>query len=190
MFASETWRNWSLNAHQLLHHLTQSSVCEPSRMGSRWCIYKILACFHTIWKLNGKTHGGRKNCSNTTYIPRAISVKRKYLPALSNEDSLLSSHLSGFGNRKPGGGGPEGVAYARRVLVENAARELEGDASGRTALENLAAGRLRVTSMVKGFGDVIMWLLVARWSKRGGIEVWKSRSRCRAWTNASKMIGW
>jgi hypothetical protein len=88
---------------------------------------------------------------------------------------LLSSHLSGFGNRKPGGGGPEGVAYARRVLVENAARELEGGANVRTALESLAVGRRRATSIVKGFADAIVWFLVAKWLKRGGIEVWKSK---------------
>jgi hypothetical protein len=144
------------------------------------------------WKLNDKTYGGRKNCSNTTYIPRAISVKRKYLPALSNEDSLLSSHLSGLGNRKPGGGGPEGVAYARRVLVENAARGLEEGASGRTAFESLAVGWIRATSIFKGFADAIMGLLVAKSLKRGGLEleVLRSRCRCRTPTNAFMVIGW
>jgi len=161
----------------------------PSQMGSRWCIYNVSACFPPQWELNGKTHGGRKNCSSTTYIPRAISVKRKYLPALSNEDSLLSSHLSGFGNRKPGGGGPEGVAYVRIELVDNAASGIEEHASGRIALESLAVWRLRATSIVKGFADAIVWLLVARWLKRGGIEVWKSKRRCRAWTNAFTVIG-
>ena len=102
------------------------------------------------------------------------------MPALSNEDSLLSSHRSGLGNRKPGGGGPEGVAYARRVLVENAASGLEEHANGRTALESLAVGRLRATSIVKGFADAIVWLLVARWLMRGGIEVQKSKRRSRA----------
>jgi hypothetical protein len=158
-------------------------------MGSKWCIYNVLARWLPQQELNGKTHGGRKNCSSTTYIPRAISVRRKYLPALSNEDSLLSSHRSGFGNRKPGGGGPEGVAYARSMLVENAASGLEEHANGRIALENLAVGRLRATSIVKGFADAIVWLLVARWLKRGGIEVWKSKCRCQAWTNAFTMIG-
>lgn len=131
------------------------------------------------WNLNGKTYGGLKYCSNTTYIPRAISVKRKYLPALSKEDSLLSSHLSGFGNRKPGGGGPEGVAYARKILVENAARGLEG-ASGRTAFESLTVGRFRATSIVKGFADAMVKLLVANSLKRGGLEVLNANCRCRA----------
>lgn len=79
------------------------------------------------------TYGGLKNCSNTTYIPRNISVNRKYLPALSKEDSLLSSQRSLVGNLKPCGGGPAGVA-AREALEEKAAtgvrgydRELKGD---------------------------------------------------------------
>ena len=90
------------------------------------------------------------------------------MPALSNADSLLSSHLSGFGNRNPGGGGPEGVAYARRVVGENTARGLVVGVKGRTALESLAVGRLRAMSIVKGFADAMMWLLVARFLWRGG----------------------
>jgi hypothetical protein len=101
---------------------------------------------------------------------------RKYFPALSNEDSLLSFHLSGFGNRKPGGGGPEGVAYARRVLVEKAGKGLEEAARGRTALESLVAGRLRTTNIVKGFADAIVWLLVARWLKK-----WTQSLETGAW---------
>ncbi len=66
------------------------------------------------------TCGGRKNCSSTTYIPRIISVRRKYLPALSSEVSLLSSHRSFRGRRKPSGGGPAGVA-AREAEEEKAA---------------------------------------------------------------------
>lgn len=83
------------------------------------------------------------------------------MPALSNEDSLLSSHLSGFGRRKPAGGGPEGVA-ARRPVVENAAKELVPGVNGRMELESLAVGRLRATSMVKGFADAIVRSLVAK----------------------------
>ena len=66
------------------------------------------------------TYGGLKNCSSTTYIPLAISVKRKYLPALSNELSFDSSHRGCLGSLKPGVGGPEGVAD-RVVDVENVA---------------------------------------------------------------------
>jgi hypothetical protein len=110
---------------------------------------------------NGCTHGGLKYCSNTTYIPRIISPKRKYFPALSNEDSLPSSHLSGLFIRKPAGGGPKGVA-ARKPVVENDARALVECMKGRTGLKSLDVGRLRATSMVKGFADAMMWVLVAK----------------------------
>lgn len=63
-------------------------------------------------------YGGRKNCSSTTYMPRSISVRRKYLPALSREDSLPSSQRSFRASRKPWGGGPAGVAARRDVLVK------------------------------------------------------------------------
>jgi hypothetical protein len=116
-----------------------------------------------------RTHGGLKNCSSTTYIPRAISVNRKYFPALSSDDSLLSSHLSGFGNRKPGGGGPEGVAFARR-LVENAARGLVVGENDRKGPESRVVGRLRATSIVKGFADAMMWWLVAIVDCRGVVS--------------------
>ncbi len=75
-------------------------------------VYRV-ACHTVRWGRyagTGTTHGGRKNCSSTTYIPRIISVRRKYLPALSKELSLLSSHRSFRGRRKPCGGGPAGVA--------------------------------------------------------------------------------
>jgi hypothetical protein len=57
-------------------------------------------------------------------MPLNISVKRKYLPALSSELSLPSSHRSFRGNRKPAGGGPAGVAE-REEDVENVAAEGE-----------------------------------------------------------------
>lgn len=46
-------------------------------------------------------------------------MSKKYLPARSNAPSP-SSHFFGDGNRKPGGGGPEGVA-ARGIVVEKKA---------------------------------------------------------------------
>jgi hypothetical protein len=52
-------------------------------------------------------------------MPRNISTSKKYLPARSNELSP-SSHRFGRDNRKPGGGGPAGVA-ARRIVVEKKA---------------------------------------------------------------------
>ena len=73
------------------------------------------------------TYGGLKNCSKTTYIPLIISVKRKYLPALSKELSLASSHRSFRGSLNPVGGGPRGVAE-RNADVEKAAGEIGDDA--------------------------------------------------------------
>ena len=71
--------------------------------------------------VSGVSYGGRKNCSRTTYIPLNISVMRKYLPALSKELSLLSSHRSFRGNRKPAGGGPAGVAERKADVEKTAA---------------------------------------------------------------------
>lgn len=90
------------------------------------------------------TYGGRKNCSSDTYMPRNISMSKKYLPARSNAPSP-SSHRFGLGNRKPGGGGPAGVAARGRVVEKKAT--VAGD--GRRADANcgdrsrVAAGRVR-----------------------------------------------
>lgn len=61
--------------------------------------------FDGVW-----THGGLKYCSSATYMPRNISVMRKNRPARSSVDSDSSSHRFDLGNRKPDGGGPDGVA--------------------------------------------------------------------------------
>jgi len=45
--------------------------------------------------------------------------------------------------------------------------ELVEDVNGRMELESLAVGRLRATSIVRGFADAIVWLLVALWYDRG-----------------------
>jgi hypothetical protein len=66
-----------------------------------------------------RTYGGLKNCSSDTYMPRNISMSKKYLPALSSEDSP-SSHFFGGGNRNPGGGGPAGVAARGNVVLKKA----------------------------------------------------------------------
>lgn len=63
------------------------------------------------------------------------------------------------------------MAYVRNVPLENAARRLEEGANGRAAFESLAAWRPRATSIVKGFADAIVWLLVAKSLERGGLEV-------------------
>ena len=51
---------------------------------------------------------------------------------------------------------------ARKPVVENAARAPVEGVKGRTELESLVIGRLRATTMVKGFADAMMWLLVAK----------------------------
>lgn len=80
------------------------------------------------------------------------------MPALSSEDSLASSHRSGLGSRKPAGGGPEGVACRRDVVENAAARPVVACPSGRRAADSVAAGRLRATSIVKGFADaIVLW---------------------------------
>jgi hypothetical protein len=58
------------------------------------------------------------------------------------------------------------VAYARRAVVEKAARDVDWAGEKlRTELIRLAVGRLRATSIVKGFVDAIVML--AR-----GVEGW------------------
>lgn len=65
------------------------------------------------------TYGGLKNCSSDTYMPRNISMSKKYLPALSRAESP-SSHFFWRGNRNPGGGGPAGVAARGKVVLKKA----------------------------------------------------------------------
>lgn len=98
-------------------------------------------------------YGGRKNCSSTTYMPRAISVRRKYLPALSREDSLPSSQRSFRGSRNPWGGGPAGVAPRREVLVKVADGIFVRAA--RKAVRGMELGRTRV-NMIRERADAIV----------------------------------
>ena len=90
-------------------------------------------------------YGGRKNCSSTTYMPRTISARRKYLPALSREDSWPSSQRFSRGSRKPLGGGPAGVAARREVLVKVA----DGIAvrMARKVVKGLEIGRARKSAV-------------------------------------------
>ena len=78
-------------------------------------------------------------------MPRAISVRRKYLPALSIEDSWPSSHRFTVGRRNPCGGGPAGVA-ARRVEVVKVA---DGDVlrAARTLVRGETVGRARASAV-------------------------------------------
>lgn len=59
------------------------------------------SCLHCRSNGRRRTYGGRKNCSRSTYIPLAISVRRKYLPAASQMLSLFSFHFRGVGSLKP-----------------------------------------------------------------------------------------
>jgi len=102
------------------------------------------------------TYGGLKYCSSDTYMPRNISKSKKYLPARSNALSP-SSQRWGLGNRKPGGGGPAGVAARVRVAEKKATvagvgRRTDATCDGR---RRVAAGRLRA-SIVNGFVLAIM----------------------------------
>lgn len=58
--------------------------------------------------------------------------------------------------------------YAARGLVD-------GAAIVRIELVSRAVGRLRATSIVRGFADAIVWLLVAVLLLRGGI--WRSQMK-------------
>jgi hypothetical protein len=101
--------------------------------------------------VNGRaTHGGRKNCSNATYMPRNISSRRKYLPARSKTLSP-SSHFFCRGNRNPGGGGPAGVAALGEVVEKNTA--VAGDGN-RAVLRSAVLGRPRA-SIINGLALAI-----------------------------------
>ena len=119
------------------------------------------------------TYGGLKNCSKTTYIPRNISVNRKYLPALSKEVSLRSSQRSVAGNRKPRGGGPAGVAL-RAVLEEKAATWVRGyDRELRGVLASVPEGRRSARIAVEAFREAILrFNLLAREAGSTKVPMW------------------
>lgn len=79
-------------------------------------------------------------------MPRNISTSKKYLPARSNAPSP-SSHFLGGGNRKPGGGGPAGVAARGKVVEKSATVAGEGrrPAAKAAGLKSVAAGRVRAS---------------------------------------------
>ena len=77
-------------------------------------------------------------------MPRIISVRRKYLPALSRDDSALSSHRFTRGRRKPEGGGPAGVAAKREEVVKVADGHVLWAA--RTLARDEEAGRARASA--------------------------------------------
>ena len=78
-------------------------------------------------------------------MPRSISVRRKYLPALSRDDSALSSHRFTRGRRKPEGGGPAGVAAKRDEVAKVADGHVLRAARTPARVEDV--GRARVSAV-------------------------------------------
>jgi hypothetical protein len=100
-------------------------------------------------------------------MPRNISKSKKYLPARSNEPSP-SSHRFGRGSRKPGGGGPAGVAARRKVEEKKATVAGEGrraDANCEDLSSVVAEGPR--ASIINGF----VLAIVGAESERGGCVV-------------------
>jgi len=89
-------------------------------------------------------------------------MSKKYLPARSNAPSP-SSHCFGFGNRKPGGGGPAGVAARASVVEKKATVAGEGRRPDAKCGDrsSVAAGRLRA-NIVNGFALAIVCVVTAR----------------------------
>lgn len=88
-------------------------------------------------------------------MPRAISVRRKYLPALSIALSLPSSQRSLRGRRKPWGGGPAGVAARREDEVNVAAGDVVR-AEQSAAVRGVNVGRVARASTVSERVDAMM----------------------------------
>jgi len=97
-------------------------------------------------------------------------MSKKYLPARSNAPSP-SSHRLGLGNRKPGGGGPAGVAARDRVVEKKATVAGEGRRPDANCGDrrSVAAGRLRA-NIVNGFALAIVSVVesLAGWGVAGG----------------------
>jgi hypothetical protein len=103
-------------------------------------------------------------------MPRNISTSKKYLPARSNALSP-SSHFLGGGNRKPGGGGPAGVAARAKVVEKRATVAGEGKRPAAKAEGRSSVGAKRVrASMVNGR---VLAIVCVGWSRRWGL------SRCK-----------
>lgn len=113
-------------------------------------------------------------------MPRNISVRRKYWPALSMELSLPSSHRLVRGSRKPEGGGPAGVA-ARRAEVENAAVaiQLDGeDRAQRKLLMGTEVGRV-LANTVRDLVAAIVVVLAMMWKYKKKGCCYEGRLRWR-----------
>lgn len=84
-------------------------------------------------------------------MPRNSSDMRKYLLALSSDDSSPWSHRLGGGSRKPEGGGPEGVAARCAEDEKFAAASARSTVEGGTA----ARGRREATSLAIDCGEAM-----------------------------------
>lgn len=124
-------------------------------------------------------------------MPRNISNSKKYLPALSNAPSPSSQRL-GRGNRKPGGGGPAGVAARGKVVEKRATVAAVGrrPVAKCEGLRSVAAGRLRA-SMLNGF---VLAILGAVGSQGEGCRCLGSDGKFESLTSVvtygSTVIGW
>ena len=99
-------------------------------------------------------------------MPRNISMSKKYLPARSNAPSP-SSHCFGLGNRKPGGGGPAGVAARGKVVEKKATVAGDGKRADANCGDRsrVAAGRLRA-NIGNGFALAIVSVIRSRGASR------------------------
>lgn len=155
VLATETWGDWTLLKWVVdgISEMPESArIPLPARLASE---------ANGAYSFRDITYGGLKYCSNTTYIPLNISVKRKKRPAWSSALSFLSSHLSGLCSLKLLGGGPAGVADLCWE-VENAARAaIEGEAKARVVRMSWALGR---QSIARGLVVAIVYMWA--WERR------------------------
>jgi hypothetical protein len=103
-----------------------------------------------------------------TYMPRNISISKKYLPARSSELSPSSQCLR-WGNRKPAGGGPEGVA-AREVVELKKATVAGAGSCARNWIARRSAGAPRERASASNGVVVAIVCASVEWS--GGTYVW------------------
>lgn len=107
-------------------------------------------------------YGALKNCSNTTYIPRAISLIKKYFAALSSDDPP-SSQVCGRPIRNPVGGGGRGVACRWAAVVENCEDIIAGVKNGCWSSERDGRPAMRPSDLmdaIAGAGAILSCLWI------------------------------
>jgi hypothetical protein len=165
---SLSWADLTKSQHQQQHHLmavqlTASHSLQAMHRSSP-VGYRLSACsprkrgemgpFSNGYMM---VYGGLKNCSSTTYMPRNISVMRKYLPALSR--ALSPSSQAGARPRR-GTRGVCGVACRVIALVEKLLAErivlveaMRGAVVGRRSPRARTAAMAVVVAVVGRSGD-------------------------------------